>query len=192
MNDRFITAWLRELKSSQGGNIAWIDSLLFDAENALTSLASFVASVIFIGSVGHAAVNFPQRTFMQFTGAFPLATFATEDVVFKENPTEKDYMKLFPPMGNARKQAALAQLLGGVYYTTLGFYDDDRSENSIGNYFVDHVDKSYGDPHLVKPILKKFQDDLKQITEEITSRNANRRNQYFVMHPPKIPQSVNI
>ena len=95
-----------------------------------------MASIIFIAGVEQAAVNFPQRTLMQFTGAFPLAIYASEEVVFNGVTNFQDYMSLYPPLDIAHLQGNVLQLLGGIRYTVLGLHDSGRP---TGKYFIDHV-----------------------------------------------------
>ena len=94
LKDEKVQNWLQELSSSSGGRIKWIRSIQFNRKNARKRLSEVVASIIFIVSVEHAAVNYPQRSIMQFTGVYPLSIHAGEEVVFHDNPTEADYMSL--------------------------------------------------------------------------------------------------
>ena len=188
-NDKYIGAWLEELKKQDGGRIQWIESLEFDSSNARDHLSQVVASIIFIASVDHAAVNFPQRTLMQFTGAFPLAIYASEEVVFNEDANFQDYMSLYPPIDIAHLQANVLQLLGGIRYTRLGHYDSGKP---IGQYFLDQVDETYGDSAGVVAALKVFHNELENIEREIKQRNKTRQFPYAEMLPSVIPQSINI
>ena len=188
-DDKCISAWLQELKSDKGGKIKWIESLGFDSSNARDHLSQVVASIIFIASVDHAAVNFPQRTLMQFTGAFPLAIYASEEVVFNEDANFQDYMSLYPPIDIAHLQANVLQLLGGIRHTRLGHYDSGKP---TGQYFLDKVGKTYGDSTEVVAALTGFQDELANIESEIKQRNKTRDFPYVEMLPSVIPQSINI
>ena len=191
LQDKCITNWLEELKSDKGGQVKWLESHKFNDSNARNQLASLVASIIFIGSVEHAAVNFPQRHIMQFTAAFPLAVYASDVVVFDEFVTREDYLSLYPPMKEARVQAQVTQLLGGIRYTRLGYYDNKRD----GEYFVTKVNKKYGEsqsPSNVKKALEGFHDELKKVTETINTSNETRKFPYVEMLPDGIPQSINI
>ena len=129
--DKQIQKWLKELASTDGGNIKWITELNLGGGDARSKLAQLLASIIFISSVEHAAVNFPQRTVMQFTGVYPLAIYKGEDVVFGNNTTEHNYIHLYPPMAMASLQSQMFQVLGGVHHTELGHYDDD---DNTGEY----------------------------------------------------------
>jgi arachidonate 15-lipoxygenase len=193
MQDKYITNWLKELESDEGGKVKWLDTHKFNDSNARSQLASLVASIIFVGSVEHAAVNFPQRNMMQFTAAFPLAMYASDVVVFDDFLTREDYLSLYPPMKEALMQAQVANLLGGIHYTRLGYYDlpGDR----LGDYFKEKIGTNYGYPESksdVKEALKSFHEELEKITNTITDRNKTRTIPYEVMLPATIPQSINI
>ena len=193
MQDKCITNWLEELKSKDGGQVYWLESHKFNDTNARSQLASLVASIIFVGSVKHAAVNFPQRNLMQFTAAFPLAMYASDVVVFDDFLTREDYLSLYPPMKEAKMQAQVANLLGGIHYTRLGYYDLHRDRP--GEYFKNNIGTKYGDPESesgVKEALKSFHEELDEITKTITERNKTRKMPYLVMLPDTIPQSINI
>ena len=194
LKDVHLCAWLRELESSTGGNVKWINSTLnFNESNARDSLASLVASVIYIASVEHASLSIPNRSLMQFTGAFPLALYAGKSVIFKANVTEADYMSLYPPLIAGRLQALLEDLAGAFRYTRLGFYDSCVTENCTGQYFVDHISQQfYGDPREVIIALKSFHCQLDHATVVIMKRNIYRPKPYVEMLPEGIPQSPNV
>ena len=197
LDDKYLCAWLSDLKSTAGGNVKWIQTLPFNQYSARESLSKLVASVIFFASVEHAAMNFQIRPVMQFTGVYPFAMYAGDDVVFKQNPTQADYMSLFPPMKMARVQAQLAQLLGSIRYTRLGFYDTAPSNGTappVGTYFLDTVCTTYlcRNRNAVVEALQNFQKDLTEITRMIHTRNSQRQHMYVEMLPQGIPQSINI
>ena len=196
LNDKYLCAWLSDLESSAGGNVKWINTLSFDRYNAKESLSSLVASIIFFASVEHAAMNFQIRPVLQFTGVYPSAIYAGDDVVFKQNPTQADFMSLFPPMKMARLQVQLVQLLGSIRYTRLGFYDTAPSNGTahpVGAYFLDTVCTTYfcRNRHDVVEALRDFQKDLKKISRKIHIRNSQRQHMYVEMIPEGIPSSIN-
>ena len=196
LDDKYLCAWLSDLESSAGGNVKWIQTLPFDQYNARESLSKLVASIICFASVEHAAMNFQIRPVMQFTGVYPFGMYAGDDVVFKQNPTQADYMSLFPPMKMARLQVQLAQLLGSIRYTRLGFYDTAPSNGTahpVGSYFLDTVCTTYfcRNRQDVVEALQTFQEDLTEITRTIHIRNSKRQHVYVEMLPQGIPQSIN-
>jgi arachidonate 15-lipoxygenase len=82
---------------------------------------------------------------------------------------------LLPPLSQAETQLNMTYLLGSIYYTKLGEYE--------AGHFADIR---------VVPVLKEFQDRLKQIELEIKARNEVRSTYYDALLPSKIPQSINI
>ena len=138
--------------------------------------------IIFTASAQHAAVNFPQKDIMSYMPAVPLAGYQPISILKKDPVKEKEYLELLPPIKQAEGQLDLLYLLGSVYYTQLGDYED--------NHFQDSA---------VQPILEKFHKNLHDIEAEITRRNK-RRNKishqisytYEYLLPSRIPQSINI
>ena len=189
--DKQIQKWLKELASTDGGNIKWITELDLEGGDARSKLAQLLASIVFISSVEHAAVNFPQRTVMQFTGVYPLAIYKGEDVVFENNPTEHKYIQLYPPIAMASLQSQVFQVLGGVHHTELGHYDDD---DNTGDYFVTRVNKSLADKTKnVAAKLIAIHGELERISVEISRRNEeDPKHEYLELLPGRIPQSINI
>jgi arachidonate 15-lipoxygenase len=140
----------------------------------LAYLIEAVTTIIFTGSAKHAAVNFPQSSLMTYMPNLPLAGYRaapqTNEVITKD-----DYFELLPPLSQAETQLNMTYLLGSIYYTKLGEYE--------AGHFADIR---------VVPVLKEFQDRLKQIELEIKARNEVRSTYYDVLLPSKIPQSINI
>lgn len=81
---------------------------------------------------------------------------------------------LLPPLDQAQSQLNLVYLLGSVYFTQLGFYDDGH----------------FTDPRVAVP-LQAFQQRLQAINGIVDERNQNRPV-YDYLKPDKIPQSINI
>ena len=130
--------------------------------------------LIFTASAQHAAVNFPQKDIMSYMPAVPLAGYQPASAIKKGEVEEKEYLELLPPIKQAEGQLDLLYLLGSVYYTQLGYYED--------NHFQDPA---------VQPILKNFQKNLQHIEAEITRRNQISYTYEYLL-PSRIPQSINI
>ena len=206
LKDEDVQNWLKELSSKDGGRMKWIKPTKFNRTNARDKLSKVVASIIFIASVEHAAVNNPQRTIMQFTGVYPLSIHAGEEVVFHDNPTEADYMSLYPTIQMARMQAAVMQLSGSVRHPLLGWnYNDfpileqlvDEAPFLIGLrlsakfYFRREVDRKYVNRGGVILPWQDFFVELCDIEKEIEERNKRRKFKYSEMLPSRIPSSCN-
>lgn len=177
-NDAAIQAWIQDLTAPNGGQMTGIgEKLTEDSPVTIQTLAYLIEAVtliIFTSSANHAAVNFPQATFMTYMPNMPLAGYREAPKTMK-GMSEQDYLDLLPPLSQAENQMNMTYLLGSVYYTRLGNYGD--------SYFSDDR---------VKDLLKVFHQKLLSIELEITARNEARPTEYNVLRPSKIPQSINI
>ncbi|MBD1877254.1 lipoxygenase [Nodosilinea sp. FACHB-131] len=177
-NDAAIQSWIQDLTAPNGGQMTGIGEKLTDDGlvriQTLTYLIEAVTLIIFTASANHAAVNFPQASFMTYMPNMPLAGYR-EAPKTTVGISEKDYLDLLPPLCQAESQMNMTYLLGSVYYTRLGNYGD--------SYFSDNR---------VKDILKVFHKQLLAIELEIVARNESRSTEYNVLRPSKIPQSINI
>ncbi len=177
-NDRDIQDWIDDLTDSDGGKMTGIGESTADIPlpriKTLAYLIEAVTTIIFTGGVQHAAVNFPQSSFMTYMPNMPLAGYCAAPQTTL-GITEIDYFELLPPLSQAETQMNMTYLLGSIYYTELGKYGDE--------YFTDvRVEKA----------LKKFQNRLREIELEINARNEVRSTYYDVLLPSRIPQSINI
>jgi arachidonate 15-lipoxygenase len=177
-NDQEIQAWIKDLTDSNGGQMTGIgETTNDDSTPRIKTLAYLIESVtliIFTGSAQHAAVNFPQSSFMTYMPNMPLAGYATAPTTNSEI-TNHNYFALLPSLQQAETQLNMTHLLGSIYYTKLGEYED--------SYFTDN---------LVIQALQEFQENLRSIELQIQARNEVRSIHYDVLRPSKIPQSINI
>lgn len=178
-SDIYVQNWGQNLASDNGGLVKGF------GEDSMTGkittkdyLVDALTMVIFTGSTMHAAVNFPQLNYMSYTPTAPLA--GEEPVDSKEN-----YMKFLPSIPAAKTALTTLQLLGGVYYTSLGQYSK-RQFNHLKGDEKKKLDSS----------LLLFQDTLKAIEADIKLKNddglRNKFIPYETLLPTKIPQSINI
>jgi arachidonate 15-lipoxygenase len=171
--DRAVQSWAQELVAFDGGRLQGFGDREEGQIETLDYLIDAVTMVIFTGSAQHAAVNFPQDGIMSFAPAMPTAGYLPATVVRAE-ATQKDWLELLPPLGQAQTQLNLLHLLGSVYFTKLGSYEDGH----------------FADSRVVAPLLA-FQNRLKEIEAIIDQRNGDRPP-YNYLKPSKIPQSINI
>ncbi|CAM9249351.1 unnamed protein product [Ascophyllum nodosum] len=166
--------WLNEFNTSS------------DKKGLITKV---LASLIYSASVLHAAVNFPQKPIMSFVPACPSSMFAPIPTD-KKPRTFEDYLAHMPPLEIAKRHVALLTLLGSVFHTKLGDYED-----------------SAFDDERVKAPLAKFQATIEEIEDDIVTANAEvvaawrqrgkdkkKANNfgYTTLLPNYIPQSINI
>ncbi|MHC5861731.1 lipoxygenase family protein [uncultured Nostoc sp.] len=169
--DTALQGWATEISADDGGRIP--DFGEDGGIKTLNYLIDATTLIIFTASAQHAAVNFPQKDFMGYAAAIPLAGYLPASILKKE-VTEQDYLNLLPPLDQAQRQYNLLSLLGSVFYNKLGEYQQ--------GYFTDQR---------VKPLLQAFQSNLQQVEDTIKQRNLNRPTYEYLL-PSKIPQSINI
>jgi arachidonate 15-lipoxygenase len=180
-NDYRIQNWIKDLTDPNGGQMTGIGETDNDGNatpqiKTLAYLIKSITLIIFTGSVQHAAVNFPQSTYMTYMPNMPLAGYDTAPST-SDGITKEDYFALLPSLQQAETQMNMTHLLGSIYYTQLGEYGKafDQLENN----------------RIAQP-LQDFQNKLKSIELQIQARNEVRSIHYDVLRPSKIPQSINI
>jgi arachidonate 15-lipoxygenase len=171
--DRSLQNWAEELVAFDGGRLYDFGDGGDGKIKTLEYLIDAVTMVIFTASAQHAAVNFPQKGIMSFAPAMPTAGYETAKAV-GAGTTKQDWLNLLPPLDQAQQQLNLLYLLGSVYFTKLGDYED--------GYFTD--------VKTAEP-LQAFQTRLQEI-EAIIDRRNSERPPYEYLKPSNIPQSINI
>ncbi len=172
-SDRSLQNWAQDLVAFDGGRLPDFGDQGDGKIETLDYLIDAVTMVIFTGSAQHAAVNFPQNGVMSFAPAMPTAGYVPAKVIGAE-ASQKDWFDLLPPLDQAQSQLNLLHLLGSVYFTKLGYYED--------GYFADSK---------VADLLMTFQNRLQEIEGVIDRRNLGRPL-YDYLKPSNIPQSINI
>ena len=169
--DRDLQNWASELVAFDGGRLQDFGDSGNGRIETLAYLVDAVTMIIFTASAQHAAVNFPQNGIMSFTPAMPTAGYEPAQAIAEGTV---DWLNLLPPLDQAQTQLNLLYLLGSVYFTKLGFYEEAH----------------FTDPRVAAP-LQAFQQRLQTINEIIDGRNGNRPV-YDYLKPVNIPQSINI
>lgn len=176
-NNQEIQDWIKDLTAPNGGQMTGIGEITNDDPTpqirTFAYLVEAVTLIIFTGSVSHAAVNFPQSSFLTYMPNMPLAGYTEAPKTNSQN--EAKYFALLPSLSQAETQMNMTYTLGSIYYTRLGHYGD--------SYFTDS--------RVVEP-LQKFQEKLRTVELKINARNESRLTHYNVLLPSKIPQSINI
>jgi arachidonate 15-lipoxygenase len=170
-SDTEIQNWGAELVAFDGARVHDFGDLGNGQIETLAYLVDAVATIIFTASAQHAAVNFPQSSIMSYAPAMPTAGYASARSISSGNVNLFD---LLPPLDQAQSQLNLVYLLGSVYFTKLGFYEDGH----------------FTDPRVAAP-LQVFQQRLQAINGIVDERNHSRPV-YDHLKPDKIPQSINI
>jgi arachidonate 15-lipoxygenase len=145
-------------------------------------LAQVLTMIIYTATAQHAAVNFPQRPLMTYAPALTGASW--QDAPNKPaKHTEKQWLKMMPPIKYGMEQLNILYLLGSVHYRALGDYR--ANQFPYHHWFEDHeITKKEGP-------LAQFQDALKQVQNKINVRNTMRISYEFLL-PSNIPNSINI
>lgn len=172
-SDTALQKWARELVAFEGGRLLGFGEREDGSIKTLNYLIDAVTMVIFTASAQHAAVNFPQNPLMSFAPAMPTAGYLPPEVI-GSGSTQKDWFNLLPPLDQAQSQLNLVYLLGSVYFTRLGVYEDGH----------------FADPRVAEP-LRHFQQSLEEAEATINLRNTTRPV-YDFLRPSLIPQSINI
>lgn len=164
-SDRALERWRAEIADPTLGAVRGFGEQAA-AFATRAGLARALATIVFVASAQHAALNFPQRGLMCYAPGVPGALY-TRNVPI-------DLIVTLPPLDLARLQLEFLSLLGGVYYTRLGAYRDDAI------------------PAAALPALTAFQAALRDAEETIARRNKARPLPYPYLLPSCIPQSINV
>ena len=174
-DDTELKAWVHELVEDGG-----VQGFGNDSSGVITTLAYLkeaVTMVIFTASTQHSAVNFTQKDFSAYAPNMPASGYTEPPANTKQD--EQDYLNMLPPLNIANDQVNLTNLLSGIEYTRLGYYDT--------GLFTDDT---------VVAALDKFKAKLGEIEKTILTRNEAASHAgvtpYRYMLPSRIPQSINI
>ena len=179
--DTELQSWALEMASPAAGRIKDFGATPGSIATK-QDLSNILTMLIWTASAQHAAVNYSQLTDMAFAPANPLAGYTPEPTGLGH--TEQDYLANLPPLEVAVCMIEILSLLGGVHYTTLGTY------TGLAALFNGlEVDFCTGP---IYAAMQRFQANLAQIEQQITTRNASRKHPYIHLLPSRIPQSVNI
>ena len=166
-----LQAWLAEVTATDGGGLRGLG--IAGRIPSRAYLVQMLTQIIFSGSALHAAMNFPVKEEMAFVPNSPFAAYG-EPPTRTDGWTEKDWLQVLPPLGQAQQQFAVAHLLGESRYGSLGRYPAD----------------TFTDPRVAAP-LARFRSNLESIEATIGERNLSRPS-YIHLQPTRIPQSINI
>lgn len=177
INDLGLQSWAATLSAEDGGRVTGFGEYTQGKINTREYLAKALSIVIFTASAQHAAVNFPQGDLMLYVPAFPLARYTSAPTTAHQ---EDDFIKGLPPLDQAKGQIDLLYLLGSIYCTNLGNYQNADFESNTQ----------------VKFALIEFQKELLEAERIILERNQTVEIRkvipYEYLCPVNIPQSINI
>lgn len=121
--DIYLQAWGREIVAAEGGGIPGFGEASDGSIEMEDYLVQFTVQLVYVGSVQHSALNFPQGTCMQFVIYMPLAVFAPAPKTAKPFKDIDDWVSnMLPDLKVAQRQFNTAELLAAFQYMTLGEY----------------------------------------------------------------------
>ncbi|MFI7003604.1 lipoxygenase family protein [Nocardia sp. NPDC050175] len=169
--------------------VAWADEIAqvgkvrgFRRIDSVDQLVEVVTMIVFLASAQHAAVNFPQKDFIEYMPFYSGMTAAPAP----SDPaghTESDWIRMLPSLLTSIAQLYLFDVLGSVHYRPLGDYRTNTFP------FANAIN----DPRIAGPggPLDRFRAALRDAEATINDRNS-QREPYTYLLPSTIPTSTNI
>lgn len=168
LDDTELQAWLHETGAEDGGRIPGVPEV-----QSVEQLAKHVATVIFIASAQHSAVNFAQFPYMSYCKNVPGAGYVPTP---KAGQWDSELLsKILPPLSSAETQFQITYQLSGLHMSKLGHYP----------WF------HFKDPR-VSPVVSAFQKALDAAEQSIQSREQSRLLPYPFLIPSQVLQSISI
>ncbi len=152
----------------------------FGVVQTRADLVTVLTELVYIPSAGHAAVNFPQWTDSSFAPTSAGAGWAPPG----EAPDEAAWLRMTPPLRRAELHAEFLYLLGTLYHSRLGNYQNPNGVREP--WFADRV--------VLESLLPAVQADLREVEAQIAAANADgtRERPYVHLLPSRVPQSINV
>ena len=164
--DTELRAWVAEVASPIGGALRHVRPV-----ETVAALVTWMTNILHIGSIQHAAVNFPQFPFFGWGENTAGACWGPPPT--SAAATDADLLALMPPWDCLFLQADSVYQLSNVYYNRLGDY---------GAFF----------DRRVAAAVSAFSDELAALDQAIAAADAGRRLSYPFLRPSLIPASINI
>ncbi|NRA32734.1 MAG: hypothetical protein HRU17_05275 [Polyangiaceae bacterium] len=166
-NDTELTDFLKMLGAAAGGNLSGIPEV-----NDVAALQKFIATLCWIGSGQHSALNYTQFPFMSYPPAMPLALYAEAP---KEDTPENslNWVAMLAPASDAMMAVDISYQLSGVKWRTIGHY----------------ADCAFADVR-VKPFLKRLYRNFETVEEQSRDRDKHRFLSYSFLFPSNAQNSI--
>lgn len=141
---------------------------------SVEELQHALTSMLFIGSVNHAAANFCQYDEYGFPPNYP-SMLLSSPPTDKDPKTERDILSLLPDKDKTLDIMLVCRLLS------------ERGTKALGDFEVQYLfDKKGSDA------LNKFRSKLTEVGSVIDKRNLTRRTPYIYLHPSEVPNAISI
>ncbi|MEO0324436.1 MAG: lipoxygenase family protein [Myxococcota bacterium] len=165
--DQELQAFRALLASEEGGNLAGVPEL-----RTVPELAKLMATLAWIGSAQHSALNYTQFPFMAYTPTMPLALYAVAPT--QDTPENLlNWARLLAPGGTAVMQNDIAFQLSNVKHRAIGAYRRDA--------FTDRR---------VAPLLRRLRDDFDRVERTLRDRDRTRFLSYPYLFPSNAQNSI--
>lgn len=167
--DYEIQAWAHDISAQDRGRIPGFPAKLESRQE----LAETIGHIIFLCTAFHSCIHFNQYKYPGFVPNMPHSAYAP------------------PPMGKSTEIEA-AQLLKfqpafrAAYSQTWTYFLTNFTVNRIGQYPLQQFDPA------AQEVIKRFNDQLKEIEIQIDQRNSSRSVTYDRMNPRLIPNGVTV
>ncbi|XP_071838206.1 arachidonate 12-lipoxygenase, 12R-type-like [Apostichopus japonicus] len=174
-SDNEVQEWARCLSDPHEKNGVGIPGVHGGGKlETIEEVVCLCTSIIFIGSVAHAASNFSQYDDYGYPANYPAFLYGSP-IRDKKPRTSADVSKLLP-----REDICMDTLLITRLLST-------RSTKSLGEFEVQFL----FDPKS-EAAAKEFRQELKSIGQQIELRNMKIGRPYNYLHPGEIPNSISI
>ncbi len=141
----------------------------------IEEIVETVGNIIFLATAQHNAVHYGLYKYVTFAPNMPYCLMEPPHTDLETPIFQEDLAKLMPPLKN-------------VLVQSLGFYLNFIRSNRIGDYQLSQFDRE------AHRVIKKFQEELKKISQVIKARNIERtyygKQAYTLMDPQYMVNSI--
>ena len=135
--------------------------------NTIDQVIEIIGNIIFIASAHHSAIHYTMYQHLAYVPNMPLSLYAPPSI----NSEGLDLMKLLATFYNTIIQS-------------FGFYINNIKVIRIGKYNLSMFDGRSNE------IIKKYQEKLQEISNEVNARNQERIFPYIFLDPKNIANSI--
>ena len=163
--DEELQAWWTEIRTV--GHADKKDEPWWPELKTPHNLIDILATIIWVASAHHAAVNFGQYT---YAGYFPNRPTIARKKMPTEDPTDEDWNRFLEKPEAVLLETYPSKLQATTVIAALYVLSyHSPSEEYIG----EHIEAAWADDPFIKTAFEKFNRRLKELEEIINERNAN-------------------
>ncbi|MFO7565185.1 MAG: lipoxygenase family protein [Enhygromyxa sp.] len=165
--DTELADFLRTLADPQGGNLRGVPT-----PESVAALGKFIATLCWIGSAQHSALNYTQFPYMAYPPTMPLALYAEAPTA--ETPQNQlNWSAMLAPVRDAVIQSDIAYQLSGVKWRAIGHYSR----------------WAFRDPR-VQTLLARLYRDFDVVESQLRDRDRLRFMSYPYLFPSNAQNSI--